>query len=168
MNLLFQKEMCFAGGIPICLQRDAENLFLFLFLGLPFPLQQGPPGEESASPCALCCRKKHCKTHRGSFCFVSREEDQQAQNFQPSTHESPLWLTEQLLFAWCVKQQSDGPCSVKATSLENFVVFECMWTSNSHFQRVITWNGCITWAKIKKGKSQLQQTHKWENSSPNI
>lgn len=165
MNLLFQKETCFAGGISICLQRDVENLFLFL--GLPFPLQ-GPAEEEPASPRAPCCRKKHCRTHRGTSCFVSQEEDQQAQNFQPRAHEPSLWLIEQLLFAWCVKEQRDGPYSLKATSLDNFVVFKCMWTSNYLFQRVIIWNGCITWTKIKKGKRQLQQTCKWENSSSNI
>lgn len=51
------------------------------------------------------------------------------------TYGSALWLIEQLLFAWYVKQWRDGPYSAKTISLDSFVAFECMWTSDFSFPK---------------------------------
>lgn len=48
---------------------------------------------------------------------------------------SALWLTGHVLFAWCVKQRKGGPYSVKATSLDNFVAFDSMWTCDFSFPK---------------------------------
>jgi len=68
MNLPLQKKRCmFSGGIPICLQRDAENPFPSLLLRLPFPSQEGPAEEEPASPDVLCHQRKNREIQRGAF-----------------------------------------------------------------------------------------------------
>lgn len=132
-----KRDTYFACGIPICLQRDDGNLFLSLLLGLPFPLQEGPAEEQSASPRALCHRRKHWELQEGLSVLSVRRRISRQSPFSPAlkcdTYESALWLIEQLLFAWYVKQWRDGPYSVKATSSDNFVAFECLWTSDVSF-----------------------------------
>lgn len=132
-----KKETRFAGGVPICLQRDDGNLFLTLLLGLPFPLQEGPAEEQSASPRALCHWRKHWELQEGLFVLSVRRRISRQSPFSPplkcDTYGSALWLIERLLFAWYVKQWRDGPYSVKATSSDNFVAFECLWTSDVSF-----------------------------------